>query len=216
VSFSRKEVLEGDEMPRHVLPKSSQHAYTRNTEDDNAGERGRALLRTSERENEKQQEMKRTWDREMNWQDLLRSQRALHLEREREKELIMKDLLADVNPPKKRFRAAEARPWNLDAKPFAENISKNPEIALHELGKHEEREKEVEKERKDHHGRKERIHKKERERRKQRIIDGEIISELAREMRGHRQRFAKVDGRLRQEEERFRERERSRGGAGKL
>lgn len=217
MSFPRDEFFQDDdEVPRHVLPKTREH--TRGVGSNNLNDLERALLRiTREKEegnedDEEKEEDKRENIKEANWLEFMRRQRALEQERHREKEVIMREILADMNKQRNAISSPVKGRTNLAKKVLSE--SKNSESSKRESSKHREREKEVEKERTDHHGRKERerIHEQERQRKHYKIINNHLVNELEKQMRGHRQRMVNVGGRVRGQEERFRERERSRMG----
>lgn len=217
MSFSRNEITAEDEFPRHHHPKTREYSIENDAISNGIED---ALLRASrgrkgEVEKEEKGGMKRGNEKEMTWQSLQRSQRALKLEKEREKEMLLRELLSDMTHDRmlalskvKRTASKSTAATNT----FGNRPLKHAKTAQRQAGKHREREKEIEKERNDHHGRTQRIriHEQERERKKHRMINGELVNELEKEMRGRRQRMTKQGGKIREEEERFRARERSR------
>lgn len=210
-SFHRNEILK-DEVPRH-----HHHLKTREFNKENnekLSDIERALISVSrekkEVENEGKMETKRINGKGTSLQDYARRQRALKLELAREKEMLIRELLSDMTRNKFTGNSNTKREAT-----STKTLNSPPKHAIkshHKAGKHREREREMEKERDDHHGRRQRIriHEQERERKHHRMINGQLVNELEKEMRGRRQRMTKQNGRIRQEEERFRERERSR------
>jgi len=212
VSFTRNEIAEDETPPHH-----HHHHKTREfTNENNAklNDIEEALLSVSkekkEVENEEKIDTKRVEGKETSLKDFARRQRALRLELAREKEMLIRELLSDMSR-NSIIDLAHAKREVTSTKTF-NSPPKHATKSHHKAGKHREREKEIEKERFDHHGRRQRIriHEQERERKHHRMINGELVNELEKEMRGRRERMTKLNGRVRQEEERFRERERSR------